>query len=68
MNSLVENEINKFVSDKVIIKREILSEAFNMRCEKITLNDKDVFVAKYYTKQNINFIVLWSKSSINKLF
>ena len=63
MNSLVENEINKFVSDKVIIKREILSEAFNMRCEKITLNDKDVFVAKYYTKQNTNFNSIVSETN-----
>ena len=63
MNSLVENQINKFISDKIITKRKILSEAFNMRCEKITLNNNDIFVVKYHTNQNINFNAIISETN-----
>ena len=63
MNKIVENQINEFISNRTVINRKILSEAFNMRCEKITLNDKDVFVAKYYTKQNINFNSIISETN-----
>ena len=63
MNSLIENQINKFISDKIITNRKILSEAFNMRCEKITLNNNNVFVAKYYTKQNTKFNSIISEAN-----
>ncbi|MDC0194881.1 fructosamine kinase family protein [Alphaproteobacteria bacterium] len=55
MNSLVENQIIKFTSGKNIIKRISLSDSFFMKCEKITLDNGQIFVAKYYQKkQNIN--------------
>ena len=55
MNSIVENQIKKFISKKYIKKREILSDAFNMRCEKFLLNDNSLFVAKYYISRNYGF-------------
>ena len=33
MNTGLNSEINNFISDKNIIKRKILSKAFNMICE-----------------------------------
>ena len=55
MNNLVENKIIEFISDKSIIKRTTLSEAFNMKCERIILNDETNFVVKYYQDKNIGF-------------
>ncbi len=55
MNSLVENKILKFISNKFIVKRITLSQAFNMKCEKITLNDKTTLVVKYYQNKNKGF-------------
>ena len=63
MNSLVENQIKQFVADRHIKNREILSEAFNMRCEKISLNDNKIFVAKYYTKKNDSFNSILSETN-----
>ena len=63
MNSIVENQLNKFISDKIVTNRKILSEAFNMRCEKFTLNNNNVFVAKYYTKQNTKFNSIISEAN-----
>ena len=40
MNSIVENQIKQFISDRKVKNREILSEAFGMRCEKIILNEE----------------------------
>jgi hypothetical protein len=51
MNSLAENEIKQYIAGRLVINREILSEAFNMRCVKISLQDNSIFVAKYYTKK-----------------
>ena len=65
MNSLVENQIDKYISDRSLKSRETLSEAFNMRCEKISLNDKEVFVAKYYLKNKKGFNSI--KSEANSL-
>ena len=55
MNSLVENQINKFFSKKLIIKKEILTKSFGIQCEKITLNDNKVYLIKYYLKKNKEF-------------
>ena len=63
MNSIVENQLNTFISDKTVTNRQILSEAFNMRCEKFTLNNNHVFIAKYYTKQNTEFNSIISETN-----
>ena len=63
MNSLVENQINKFILGKFIKKRETLSFAFNMKCEKITLNTGEIFIAKYYQKKNENFNSIISETN-----
>ena len=63
MNSIVENQLNIFISDKIVTNRKILSEAFNIRCEKITLNNNDVFIAKFYIKQNIKFNSIISETN-----
>ena len=63
MNSLVENQIMQFISNRHVRSREILSEAFSMRCEKISLDDNQVFVAKYYTKKNNGFNSILSETN-----
>ena len=63
MNNLIENQITQFISGGSIKSREILSEAFNMRCEKISLEDNKVFVAKYYIKRSNVFNSIISESN-----
>jgi len=65
MNSLVENQINEFFIGNVIVKREILSEAFGMRCEKISLANNEILIAKYYLQKKTNFNSILSE--INSL-
>jgi fructosamine-3-kinase len=55
MNNIIENQIAKFVSKNKIIKRSILSQAFNINCEKITLDNNKSLVAKYYIIENKKF-------------
>ena len=55
MKNIIENQITKFVSKNRIIKRSILSQAFNINCEKITLDNGESFVAKYYIIKNKQF-------------
>ena len=55
MNDIIENQIAKFVSKNKIIKRSILSQAFNINCEKITLDNNKSLVAKYYIIENKKF-------------
>ena len=62
MLNVVENQITKFINDNIIINRKILSNAFNMQCEKITLNNDDVFVAKYYIQAYANFNSILSEA------
>ncbi len=55
MTNLVENQIQKYIAGKPIKERKVLSEAFNIRCEKITINKAEVFIAKYYYIKNDKF-------------
>ena len=55
MNSFIQDQISNFISNKIIISKKVLSESFNIRCEKITLSNNESFVAKYYIKKNTNF-------------
>ena len=55
MNSLVENQINKFLSGRGIIERKILSKAFNIKCEKVILDTNQTLIFKYYIKKNQEF-------------
>ena len=55
MNNIIENQITKFVSKNKIIERSILSQSFNISCEKITLDDNKSVVAKYYIIENKKF-------------
>ena len=48
MNNVIENQISQYISGKLIKDRIILSEAFNMCCEKISLDNNETFVIKYY--------------------
>ena len=55
MNSLAENQIIKFTYGNNIVERISLSDSFFMKCEKITLDNNQIFIAKYYQKKlNIN--------------
>ena len=44
MNNVIESQISQYISGKLIKNRIILSEAFNMRCEKISLDNNETFV------------------------
>jgi len=55
MDKVIENQINKFIKDRFVIERKILSEAFNMRCEKIVLDKDESIIAKYYQKKSSSF-------------
>ena len=62
MLNIVENQINNFINNNNIVNRKILSDAFNMRCEKITLNNGEIFVAKYYIQADKNFNSILSET------
>jgi len=55
MKNIIENQITKFTSEKNIAERSFLSQAFNINCEKITLDNGESFVAKYYSIKNKQF-------------
>jgi fructosamine-3-kinase len=63
MNTKVEKELKEFFLQKKIIKREILSNSFNMICEKIYLDTNEIFVAKYYQSKNNNFNSIISEAN-----
>ena len=63
MNSLVENQIKKYIADNKILERKLLSKAFSINCEKIILSNKDTFVAKYYSKPNNSFNSIVSETN-----
>ena len=65
MNIEIDSEIKDFISDRNIIKRKILSKAFNIICEKVTLDTGENLVFKYYEKKNKNFNSI--KSETNSL-
>ena len=65
MNSLAQNEIEKFISSNAIKERIIISNSFGMLCEKICLENNQVFIAKYYEFNNIGFNSI--KSEANSL-
>ena len=56
MNKIVENQIADYVLNKKIKNRTILSNSFNMICEKIFLENSEAFVAKYYQNKERGFI------------
>ena len=55
MNKIVENQIADYVLNKKIKTRTILSNSFNMICEKIFLENSEAFVAKYYQNKEKGF-------------
>ena len=55
MKNIIENQISRFISENNIVKRTLLSEAFNINCEKITLDNNESFVVKYYVIKNKQF-------------
>ena len=63
MNNSIENQISKFISGKIITNRILLSEAFNIRCEKISLENNINFVVKYYIKKIDKFNSILSETN-----
>ena len=63
MNNVIESQISQYISGKLIKNRIILSEAFNMRCEKISLDNNETFVIKYYKKKSATFNSIVSESN-----
>ena len=68
MNSLVENQINKFLSGRGIIERKILSKAFNIKCEKVILDTNQTLIFKYYIKKNQEFNSIISETKSLNFF
>ena len=62
MKNNIENQITKFISQNNIVERSLLSEAFNINCEKITLDNNESFVAKYYVIKNKQFNSIQSET------
>ena len=60
----IEKKIKKVFCNNKIKKRQILQVSFNIVCEKIILENSDIYIAKYYQKKNPNFnaIIAESKS------
>ncbi len=60
----IEKKIKKVFCNNKIKKRQILQVSFNIVCEKIILENNDIYIAKYYQKKNPNFnaIIAESKS------
>ena len=63
MNGLAENQILKFISNQPIINRTILSNSFDIICEKITLDNHACLIAKYYDKKNLTFNAIKSEGN-----
>ena len=63
MENIEENQINNYIDGRIINERKVLSEAFNMRCEKISLEKNEIIVAKYYIKKNNNFNSIVSETN-----
>ena len=63
INSLVENQINSFISNKKIKYRKILSQAFGMQCEKIILDNGKSYIIKYYISKKEKFNSIVSETS-----
>ncbi len=63
MNNVIENQISQYISGKLIKDRIILSDAFNMCCEKISLDNNETFVIKYYKKKSTTFNSIVSESN-----
>ncbi len=68
MNKIVENQIADYVLNKKIKTRTILSNSFNMICEKIFLENSEAFVAKYYQNKEKGFnSIISEKNSLSCL-
>ena len=72
MNTQAENQILEFISNQPIINRTVLSNSFDIICEKITLYNHVSLVAKYYGKKNLSFNAIKSEGNslifMNKKF
>ena len=55
------NKISTLLNDKKIIKHELISNSFNINCVKLTLSNKQILIAKYYSKINNNFNAIISE-------
>ena len=68
MNKIVENQIADYILNKKIKTRTILSNSFNMICEKILLQNNETFVAKYYQNKKKEFnSIISEKNSLSYL-
>ena len=72
MLKIVNYQIKKFIENKLITKRTILSNSFKIICEKITLNDNSNLIIKYYQIKNNKFNAIKSEGEsllyLNKKF
>ncbi len=68
MNKIAENQIANYFLDKKIEARTILSNSFNMICEKILLQNNEAFVVKYYQNKKNEFnSIISEKNSLSYL-
>jgi len=68
VNKIAENQIANYFLDKKIEARTILSNSFNMICEKILLQNNEAFVVKYYQNRKNEFnSIISEKNSLSYL-
>ena len=72
MLKTINYQIKKFIKNKLITRRTILSNSFKIICEKITLNDNSNLIIKYYQIKNNKFNAIKSEGEsllyLNKKF
>ena len=63
MNKIAEKQIINYIEEIEIEERNILSNSFNIVCEKITLKNNVAFVAKYYQNKKNEFNSIISEAN-----
>ena len=55
------NQISTILNGKKIIKYQLISNSFNINCVKLYLSNKQIIIAKYYSKSNKKFNAIYSE-------
>ena len=63
MNKIAEKQIINYIAEREIKERNILSNSFNIVCEKIILKNNVTFVAKYYQNKKDEFNSIISEAN-----
>ena len=55
------NQISTLLNGEKIIKYKLISNSFNINCVKLYLSNKQILIAKYYSKKNKEFNAILSE-------